>query len=77
MTHISNQMDHDGLNGRPGSSSDIEDSIPIVSNMTLDDYSFPTHRMQMQQEDPDRIPLVLVACGVRTIYHGLVGTGQF
>ncbi|KAI0011158.1 nicotinamide mononucleotide adenylyl transferase [Xylariaceae sp. FL0662B] len=34
-----------------------------VSAMTLDNYTFPARRLQMQQENPDRIPLVLVACG--------------
>ncbi|KAI9897015.1 hypothetical protein N3K66_008037 [Trichothecium roseum] len=34
-----------------------------VSDMTLDNYRFPTHRLRMQQEDPERTPLVLVACG--------------
>lgn len=31
--------------------------------MTLDNYSFPTHRLRRQQMDSNRTPLVLVACG--------------
>jgi nicotinamide mononucleotide adenylyltransferase len=34
-----------------------------VSAMTLDNYRLPAHRLQMQQREQDRIPLVLVACG--------------
>lgn len=34
-----------------------------ASVMTLENYRFPAHRLQQQQSDPDRIPLVLVACG--------------
>ncbi|RYP12220.1 hypothetical protein DL767_011425 [Monosporascus sp. MG133] len=34
-----------------------------VSAMTLDNYRFPAHRLRRQQSDPNRIPLVLVACG--------------
>lgn len=34
-----------------------------VSAMTLDNYSFPTHRLRRQQMDSNRTPLVLVACG--------------
>ncbi|KAI1380318.1 Nucleotidylyl transferase [Hypoxylon crocopeplum] len=34
-----------------------------ASAMTLDNYRFPAHRLQQRQTDPDRIPLVLVACG--------------
>ncbi|XXG95944.1 Nicotinamide/nicotinic acid mononucleotide adenylyltransferase 1 [Hypoxylon texense] len=34
-----------------------------ASTMTLENYRFPAHRLQRQQTDPDRIPLVLVACG--------------
>ncbi|KAI0152707.1 nicotinamide mononucleotide adenylyl transferase [Xylariaceae sp. FL1272] len=33
-----------------------------ASNMTLQNYRFPAHRLR-QQVNPDRIPLVLVACG--------------
>ncbi|KAI0602164.1 hypothetical protein F4775DRAFT_588986 [Biscogniauxia sp. FL1348] len=31
--------------------------------MTLDNYRFPAQRLRRQQQDPNRIPLVLVACG--------------
>jgi nicotinamide mononucleotide adenylyltransferase len=32
--------------------------------MTLDNYRFPSHRLrEQQQQESDRIPLVLVACG--------------
>ncbi|KAI3321219.1 nicotinamide mononucleotide adenylyltransferase [Xylariaceae sp. AK1471] len=31
--------------------------------MTLENYRFPSHRLPRQQQDPDRVPLVLVACG--------------
>ncbi|KAI1337017.1 nicotinamide mononucleotide adenylyl transferase [Xylariaceae sp. FL0016] len=34
-----------------------------ASAMTLANYRFPSHRLLRQQQDPDRIPLVLVACG--------------
>lgn len=34
-----------------------------ASAMTLDSYRFPAHRLRRQQTDPERIPLVLVACG--------------
>ncbi|KAI2636721.1 nicotinamide mononucleotide adenylyltransferase [Xylaria nigripes] len=34
-----------------------------ASNMTLANYRFPSHRLRRQQQDPNRIPLVLVACG--------------
>lgn len=34
-----------------------------ASSMTLANYRFPSHRLRRQQLDPDRIPLVLVACG--------------
>ncbi|KAI2628836.1 Nucleotidylyl transferase [Hypoxylon sp. NC1633] len=35
----------------------------LASAMTLDNYRFPAHRLLPQQTDPDRTPLVLVACG--------------
>ncbi len=34
-----------------------------VSTQTLTNYRFPTHRLKSRQSDPDRTPLVLVACG--------------
>ncbi|KAI1777071.1 Nucleotidylyl transferase [Hypoxylon cercidicola] len=34
-----------------------------ASVMTLENYRFPAHRLLRQQSDPNRIPLVLVACG--------------
>ncbi|KAI0169294.1 Nucleotidylyl transferase [Hypoxylon sp. FL1284] len=34
-----------------------------ASAMTLQNYRFPAHRLLRQQSDPDRVPLVLVACG--------------
>lgn len=34
-----------------------------VSNMDLDNYRFPSHRLRLRQTDPNRVPLVLVACG--------------
>ena len=34
-----------------------------ASAMTLDSYRFPAHRLLRQQTDPNRTPLVLVACG--------------
>lgn len=37
---------------------------PSVSDMTVDNYRFPTHRMRTRLEDPNRTPLVVVACGV-------------
>ncbi|KAL7622286.1 Nicotinamide/nicotinic acid mononucleotide adenylyltransferase 1 [Parahypoxylon ruwenzoriense] len=38
--------------------------VPLLASvMTLENYRFPSHRLRRQQTDPDRIPLVLVACG--------------
>lgn len=34
-----------------------------ASEMTLDNYQFPTQKLQRRQTQPDKIPLVLVACG--------------
>ncbi|KAI2622026.1 Nucleotidylyl transferase [Hypomontagnella submonticulosa] len=34
-----------------------------ASAMTLDNYRFPSHRLLRRQNNPDRTPLVLVACG--------------
>jgi nicotinamide mononucleotide adenylyltransferase len=31
--------------------------------MSLNPYDFPTHKLQTTQRDPERVPLVLVACG--------------
>ncbi|KAI1436207.1 nicotinamide mononucleotide adenylyl transferase [Xylaria sp. CBS 124048] len=49
-------------------SSNTTTSVPpapsnAASNMTLANYRFPSHRLRRQQQDPSRIPLVLVACG--------------
>jgi nicotinamide mononucleotide adenylyltransferase len=33
------------------------------AGMLLDEYRFPVHRLQMHDVEPDRTPLVLVACG--------------
>jgi nicotinamide mononucleotide adenylyltransferase len=30
---------------------------------TLENYTFPTNRLRLQQNDPNKTPLVLVACG--------------
>jgi hypothetical protein len=34
-----------------------------VSQMTLETYEFPAQKLQRQLSEPDKIPLVLVACG--------------
>ncbi|KAI1211335.1 Nucleotidylyl transferase [Annulohypoxylon truncatum] len=34
-----------------------------ASAMTLENYTFPAHRLLRRQTDPERTPLVLVACG--------------
>lgn len=34
-----------------------------VSTQTLSNYQFPTHRLKQRQLNPERTPLVLVACG--------------
>ncbi|KAI1826709.1 nicotinamide mononucleotide adenylyl transferase [Xylaria intraflava] len=49
-------MSHPATNGPP--------ALPnAASHMTLASYSFPSHRLRRQQQDPNRVPLVLVACG--------------
>lgn len=35
----------------------------IRGDMTMDDYEFPSARLRTRIEDPDRTPLVLIACG--------------
>jgi hypothetical protein len=34
-----------------------------AGTMTMNEYTFPTERLQLQLRDPSRTPLVLVACG--------------
>jgi nicotinamide mononucleotide adenylyltransferase len=34
-----------------------------ASTQTLANYRFPTHRLKQRQNNPDKTPLVLVACG--------------
>ena len=34
-----------------------------TETMTMDNYTFPTERLQSELKDPSRTPLVLVACG--------------
>ncbi|KAG9958646.1 Nucleotidylyl transferase, partial [Aureobasidium melanogenum] len=34
-----------------------------AGTMTMDNYTFPTERLQSELKDPSRTPLVLVACG--------------
>ncbi|KAI0204566.1 nicotinamide mononucleotide adenylyl transferase [Astrocystis sublimbata] len=34
-----------------------------AARMSLSDYQFPSHRLREQQQETDRVPLVLVACG--------------
>ncbi|KAF7858865.1 hypothetical protein EAF04_008907 [Stromatinia cepivora] len=34
-----------------------------IPAQTLDNYTFPTNRLRLTQNDPERTPLVLVACG--------------
>lgn len=34
-----------------------------VSAQTLDNYAFPMHRFRTRMNNPEREPLVLVACG--------------
>jgi nicotinamide mononucleotide adenylyltransferase len=34
-----------------------------TGTMTMNEYTFPTERLQTQLRDPSRTPLVLVACG--------------
>ncbi|PGH27776.1 nicotinate (nicotinamide) nucleotide adenylyltransferase [Polytolypa hystricis UAMH7299] len=36
---------------------------PETSEMTTDTYQFPSDRLQTKQHQPDKTPLVLVACG--------------
>ncbi|KAI1095654.1 Nucleotidylyl transferase [Rostrohypoxylon terebratum] len=44
--------------------NDVAGPVPLAASaMTLDNYAFPAHRLLRQQTDPERIPLVLVACG--------------
>ncbi|KAI0839832.1 Nucleotidylyl transferase [Hypoxylon sp. FL0890] len=44
--------------------NDAAGPAPLAASaMTLETYRFPAHRLQRQQRDPDRTPLVLVACG--------------
>lgn len=38
-------------------------AVVPASTQTLDNYAFPTHRLKQRQSDPERQPLVLVACG--------------
>jgi len=40
-------------------------NLPLqsVSTQTLDNYTFPRHRLRLTQRDPSKQPLVLVACG--------------
>lgn len=41
-------------------SNSIAQAIPA---QTLDNYTFPTNRLRLAQNDPSKTPLVLVACG--------------
>jgi nicotinamide mononucleotide adenylyltransferase len=34
-----------------------------ASGQTLANYRFPTRRLKLRQSNPERIPLVLIACG--------------
>lgn len=34
-----------------------------IPAQTLDNYTFPTNRLRLTQNDPEKTPLVLVACG--------------
>ncbi|OTA77064.1 hypothetical protein M434DRAFT_87779 [Hypoxylon sp. CO27-5] len=44
--------------------NDAAGPAPLAASaMTLENYRFPAHRLQRQQRDPERTPLVLVACG--------------
>ena len=44
--------------------NDVAGPVPLAASaMTLENYAFPAHRLLRQQTDPERIPLVLVACG--------------
>lgn len=38
------------------------DSPPVFQNPT-DDYAFPESRLKRKMDDPDKTPLLLVACG--------------
>jgi hypothetical protein len=38
-------------------------SAAPTGSMTMNEYTFPTERLQSQLRDPSRTPLVLVACG--------------
>lgn len=35
----------------------------VIPTQTLDNYTFPTDRLRLTQNDPAKTPLVLVACG--------------
>lgn len=34
-----------------------------AGTVTMQNYRFPTHRLQSQMKNPTRTPLVLIACG--------------
>jgi len=40
-------------------------NLPVqsISAQTLNNYTFPRHRLRLTQRDPNKQPLVLVACG--------------
>ncbi|RYC62325.1 hypothetical protein CHU98_g3887 [Xylaria longipes] len=54
--HTRRMTSHATTNGPPAPPN-------AASSMTLANYQFPSRRLRQQQQEPDRIPLVLVACG--------------
>lgn len=44
-------------------SDDVHQPVPAMPPAPMDDYTFPEHRLKRVMDDPDKTPLLLVACG--------------
>lgn len=52
------------MSGVPVDTATMTSQIPnSVAEQTLTTYNFPTHRLKRRMNNPEKTPLVLVACG--------------
>lgn len=46
-----------------GQSDDVHQVLPPLPPAPMENYTFPEHRLKRKMDDPEKTPLLLVACG--------------